>query len=239
MKSQTLFIADLHLTPQIPIVLDLFIRFLTQQANQWEKIYILGDLFEVWLGDDEDEPTYQRIIQELYKVTSRDTPIFVMRGNRDFLLGQQFCEMTGCQLIADPTIIDLYGTPTLLMHGDTLCTKDVAYQSFRQQVRDPQWQQQFLAQPLVARRLLAQQARLQSQQYIQQAANDIMDVTQEEVIKVLQQHQVFHLIHGHTHRPAIHEFAIQGQPAWRKVVGAWHEQEQLGLHCSPQGCKLR
>jgi len=239
MKQNTLFIADLHLTPQLPDLLNQFIQFLTDPAKYWEKIYILGDLFEVWLGDDEDEPAYQQVIQNLRTLTAQGTLVFVMRGNRDFLLDQQFSQMTGCQLMTDLTVIDLYGTPTLLMHGDTLCTKDTAYQAFRQQVRSPQWQQQFLAQPLAQRRLIAQQARLQSQQYTQQIADEIMDVTQSEVIRVMQQYDVINLIHGHTHRPAIHQFLINEQSAWRKVVGAWHKQKCLGLHCTPIDCQLK
>ncbi len=239
MKQNTLFIADLHLTPQAPDSLNRFIQFLTDQAKHWEKIYILGDLFEVWLGDDEDEPAYQQVIQNLRSLTAQGILVFIMRGNRDFLLDQQFSQMTGCQLITDPTVIDLYGTPTLLMHGDTLCTKDTAYQTFRQQVRNPQWQQQFLAQPLIKRRLIAQQARLQSQQYTQQISDDIMDVTQSEVIRVMQQYDVVNLIHGHTHRPAIHQFLINNQNAWRKVVGAWYKQECLGLCYTPIDFQLK
>jgi UDP-2,3-diacylglucosamine hydrolase len=236
--SETLFIADLHLAPNRPVPLKLFLDFLAHRAQKAEALYILGDLFEVWLGDDDDTPTYPEVLTALHTLTSHNVPVFVMQGNRDFLLGDNFKAATGCQLIPDPLVIDLYGTPTLLMHGDTLCTLDVDYQAFRQQVRDPKWQAQFLAQPLAQRRILAQQARAQSQAKSQTTVETIMDVTPEAVIQTLETHQVYHLIHGHTHRPAIHEITVNGQTAIRRVVGDWNDNSAKIISCTPENCQL-
>jgi len=230
MTQHTLLIADLHLSPQLPVITQNFLNFLTQHAKLAEKLYILGDLFEVWLGDDEEG--YQSVKSALRTLTATGVEVIVLQGNRDFLLGTQFAADTGCQLRDEPLLIDLYGIPTLLMHGDVLCTQDVAYQAFRQQVRHPLWQQHFLAQPLAQRRLLAQQARQQSQQHTQITHEYIMDVTQDEVVKVLQSFQVYQLIHGHTHRPALHEFELQAKPAKRYVLGAWQAQHAVILRAS-------
>ncbi len=230
MTKHTLLIADLHLSPQLPVMTQNFLNFLTQHAKLAEKLYILGDLFEIWLGDDEEN--YQSVKFALRTLTATGVEVIVLRGNRDFLLGTQFAADTGCQLMDEPLLIDLYGIPTVLMHGDVLCTQDMAYQAFRQQVRNPLWQQHFLAQPLAQRRLLAQQARQQSQQHTQITHEYIMDVTQEEVAKVLQSFQVYQLIHGHTHRPALHEFELQGKPAKRYVLGAWQEQHAVILRAT-------
>ena len=232
---ETLFIADVHLDPNRPIPLKYFKEFLTNRVQQAEALYILGDLFEVWLGDDQDEPTYKTIQTALSKVKC---PVFIMHGNRDFLLGKDFAETTGCKLIKEPYLIDLYGTPTLLMHGDTLCTEDQDYQAFRQQVRHPEWQKQFLAQPLAQRRILAQQARAQSQAKTQSTAEFIMDVTPEAVVSTLKTHQVKQLIHGHTHRPAQHKLTIDGQTAYRQVLGDWRDNSAMILSCTPEGCEL-
>ncbi len=232
---ETLFIADVHLAPNRPIPLNYFKEFLTNRVQQAEALYILGDLFEVWLGDDQDEPIYKTIQTALRKVKC---PVFIMHGNRDFLIGKDFAETTGCKLIKEPYLIDLYGTPTLLMHGDTLCTEDKDYQAFRQQVRHPEWQRQFLAQPLAQRRILAQQARAQSQAKTQSTAEYIMDVTPEAVVSTLKTHQVKQLIHGHTHRPAQHKLTINGQIAYRQVLGDWRDNSAMILSCTPEGCEL-
>jgi len=232
---KTLFIADLHLEPNRPIPLNYFKEFLANRVQQADALYILGDLFEVWLGDDQDEPTYQTIQTALYNVKC---PLFIMHGNRDFLLGADFAEATGSQLIKDPHLIDLYGTPTLLMHGDILCTQDKDYQAFRQQVRHPEWQKQFLAQPLAQRRILAQQARAQSQAKTQSTAENIMDVTPDAVVSALETHGVHQLIHGHTHRPAQHQLTINGQTAYRHVLGDWRDDSAKILSCTPETCEL-
>ena len=235
---ETLFIADLHLDPEKPIIITLFLKFLTERARFAKALYILGDLFEIWVGDDENDPIYQSILTALRTLTDHGVPVFVMRGNRDFFLGEGFAETTGCQLIDDPTVITVNGTPTLLMHGDTLCSLDLDYQAFRRQVRNPQWQQQFLAQSLEQRRVLAQQARQHSK--IQTATYDEskMDVTRESVDYVLAEYKVYHLIHGHTHKPAAHTFIKQGQLAHRYVLGDWHENSVIILSCMANNWRL-
>ncbi|WP_353572189.1 UDP-2,3-diacylglucosamine diphosphatase [Candidatus Albibeggiatoa sp. nov. BB20] len=228
--TETLFIADLHLSPQTSELVEKSIIFFKTRAQQADALYILGDLFEVWLGD-ETAVAYQPIMMALHEL-SQSTPVFIMRGNRDFLLGQQFAQLSGCSLITeDAKKIDIYGMPTLIMHGDTLCTLDVAYQQFRQQVRDPEWQQQFLSYPIEQRKALAQQAREQSQAETQQKQTEIMDVTSEVVAEVMQQHQVSDLIHGHTHRPTIHELKAGAK---RYVVGDWKAEAKTQiLSCRP------
>jgi UDP-2,3-diacylglucosamine hydrolase len=236
--SATLFIADLHLHPQQPTTLALFANFLKGKARDLERLYILGDLFEVWLGDDDDEPAYQDIIKQLRRLSEAGTAIKVLQGNRDFLLGQGFGERAGCELLPESNVIDVYGTPTLIMHGDTLCTLDVAYQAFRKQVHNPEWQAQILAQPLAQRRSFAKQARQQSQMHAQGSSETIMDVTPAAVVNALNSHGVMNLIHGHTHRPAVHEVDILGETAQRWVVGDWQEKGAIVLHCTPQTHQL-
>jgi len=235
--SETLFIADVHLSPTRPALLTFFLDFLKSRAYQAEALYILGDLFELWIGDDEEEVCYQQIFKALRYLTQQ-LAVFVMPGNRDFLLGEGFCKVTGCQLLPESVTTAIYGIPTLLMHGDCLCTLDLEYQTFRQQTRNPAWQQWFLAQPLAQRRHLAQQARAQSQVYTQAATETVMEVTAEAVNAVLEKHKVYHLIHGHTHRPAEHQWLLNGQPAYRHVLGTWHDQQAIGLSCSPTSCQL-
>lgn len=236
---ETLFIADIHLDPRRASIVELFFQFLTHRAQQADALYILGDLFEVWVGDDEDEPIYRQVLTNLSHLTASGVLVFIMRGNRDFLLGKDFVATTGCQLIDEPHMIDLYGIPTLLMHGDSLCTLDVEYQAFRQQVRNPQWQERFLAQPLAQRRILGQQARTQSQTHKNNTSSEaIMDVTPEAVISTLQTHGVYHLIHGHTHRPAVHQLEVNGKTAIRRVVGYWHDESAMILSCTQEGCQL-
>lgn len=236
MTKHILFISDLHLSTQTPMITQHFLDFLTQRAILAEKLYILGDLFEVWLGDDEQD--YQSVKTALHTLTTSGIAVEILHGNRDFLLGTQFTAETGCHLIAEPYIVDLYGVKTMLMHGDILCTQDMAYQAFRQQVRNPLWQQHFLAQPLAQRQLLAQQARQQSQQHTQMTQEFIMDVTPEEVVKLLQSHQVYELIHGHTHRPALHKFEVAGKQATRYVLGAWQQHQAIILQVSENSVKL-
>ncbi len=235
---ETLFIADLHLDPKRTISLKLCLNFFAKRARQAEALYILGDLFEVWLGDDDDEPAYKPVLAALHDLTNSGTAVFIMRGNRDFLIGEGFLKATGCLLIEDPYLIDLYGTPTLLMHGDTLCTLDTEYQSFRRQVRHPSWQQHFLKQPLAERRKIATQARLLSQAKTQNAIENMMDVTTEAVSSALKEHGVYQLIHGHTHRPGVYEEFINGKKAHRRVVSEWDEKKAIILSCSPEYCQL-
>ncbi len=226
---ETLFIADLHLSPARPDSLKLVLEFLAGRAKQAEALYILGDLFEVWVGDDDKEPAYEPVLTALQNLT---IPIFIMHGNRDFLLGEQFTKTTGCQLIPDYHVINLYAKPTLLLHGDTLCTLDTDYQAFRQQVRDPNWQQFFLSQPLEIRKKLAREVRDSSK--AKNTNIEIMDVTTEAVKKQLNKYNVTQLIHGHTHRPDRHE--IDGNIRW--VVGDWNKNSAIILSYDADGCKL-
>jgi UDP-2,3-diacylglucosamine hydrolase len=219
----TFFISDLHLHESHPEVTQAFYCFLQEQAKGADALYILGDFFDAWIGDDDDTPLGIEVAQHLHTLHAHGTRIYLMHGNRDFLLGETFAQAAGASLIPDPTIINLYGKPTLLMHGDTLCTNDVEYQAFRQQVRSPTWQQQILSQPIAARRALAAQIRAQSKSMNSIKTEDIMDVTPEEVVRIMEEAGVTQLIHGHTHRPARHTLIIDDIPAERIVLGDWHD----------------
>ena len=216
----TLFISDLHLDASRPAVTDGFIAWLGRQAGQAEALYILGDLFEAWIGDDDTAPLCQQVSDALHDCVEAGTPIMLMHGNRDFLIGEQFLRASACQLITDPAIIDLYGRRTLIMHGDLLCSDDHEYQALRNTVRDPAWQQALLAKPLEARRKLARQMRSESRRSITGKSDDIMDVNPDTVTEFMTQFETDLLIHGHTHRPAIH----QAGTATRIVLGDWYEQ---------------
>ncbi|MGA7802826.1 MAG: UDP-2,3-diacylglucosamine diphosphatase [Gammaproteobacteria bacterium] len=238
MAAATAFISDLHLDPGRPAITGLFLDFLAGPARSCQTLYILGDLFEAWVGDDDQSPTLQPVLDGLHACTAAGLPVFVMTGNRDFLIGDGFAARTGCRLLSDPTIIDLYGEPTLLMHGDTLCTDDREYQQFRQLVRDPAWQREFLAKPLDERRRMAAGLRETSRQRIAHKPAQIMDVNGNAVLSALREHGVRRLIHGHTHRPATHEFDLDGAAATRIVLGDWYEQGSV-LWCDPTGCRLQ
>jgi UDP-2,3-diacylglucosamine hydrolase len=231
----TLFISDLHLHPERPQLTRAFFHFLHTRAQGAEALYILGDFFDAWIGDDDDTPLNAQVAAELKILSDAGTRIFLMHGNRDFLLGETFAKNAGAQLIADGTLINLYGCPTLLMHGDSLCTGDTDYMAFRQQVRSPQWQAQILALPLAARRALAAQLREKSQEMNSLKAEDIMDVTEAEVERVMREAKVTRLIHGHTHRPARHPMTLEGKPVERIVLGDWHHRAwALEANQSPQ-----
>ncbi len=217
----TLFISDLHLEESRPDITEAFLGFLKEKAHGVEQLYILGDFFEAWIGDDERTPLQEQIAAALRAVNESGTEIFLMHGNRDFLIGHDFCDRAGATLLDDPTVVDLYGTPTLLMHGDSLCTADVEYQKFRANMRNPQWQQMILQRPLADRQQMARQLREISMAKNQGKAETIMDVTPEEVVKDMEAHGVQRLIHGHTHRPAEHHLEVNGQPAKRIVLGDW------------------
>jgi len=218
----TLFISDLHLHETRPQLTRAFFHFLHTQAQGVEALYILGDFFDAWIGDDDDTALNAEVARELKTLANVGTQIFLMHGNRDFLLGKNFATQAGAQLIDEGTVINLYGCPTLLLHGDSLCTGDIDYITFRQQVRNPQWQQHILAQPLAARRALAAQLREKSQAMNSLKAEDIMDVTPAEVIDVMTKANVTRMIHGHTHRPARHALSVSNKPAERIVLGDWH-----------------
>ena len=234
----TLFISDLHLDPERPAITDLFLDFLGTRAVGSEALYILGDLFEAWIGDDDSGTMNDAVCHGLKVCTEAGTPVFVMHGNRDFLLGTAFAERCGCTLLNDAARIELYSTPTLLMHGDLLCTDDTEYMSFRDMVRDPGWQAALLSKPLDERRHMAQEMRASSHEQTSGKAESIMDVNAGAVGRVMTEYHVQRLIHGHTHRPAIHDLEIAGQPAQRIVLGDWYEQGSV-LVCSPAGCELQ
>jgi UDP-2,3-diacylglucosamine hydrolase len=233
----TLFISDLHLDPDRPVITALFLDFLQHRAVGAEALYILGDLFEAWIGDDDDARLGRQVAAALKDLTAGGVPVYLVHGNRDFLVGERFAAASGVYLLSEATVIDLYGTPTLIMHGDTLCTDDLTYQAFRAQVRSPQWQAQLLARPLAERRQIAKQLREGSQQATQQKAGEITDVNPDEVIRIMREYGISRLIHGHTHRPAIHNLLIDGRPAQRIVLGDWYEQGSV-LSCNAAGCRL-
>lgn len=234
----SLFISDLHLDPQRPETIGLLLEFLATRARTAAELYILGDLFEAWVGDDDDAPLGSHIIAALRACSDAGTPIRLMHGNRDFLLGETFARQSGCHLLADPAVLDLYGVPTLLMHGDLLCTDDSGYLAFRRQVRNREWQQAFLARPVTQRRQLAMQMRDASRTETQQKAESIMDVNPGAVNRAMTAHRVRRLIHGHTHRPAVHDLTIRDQPAQRWVLGDWYDRGNY-LECDANGCRLQ
>ncbi|MGD8594557.1 MAG: UDP-2,3-diacylglucosamine diphosphatase, partial [Gammaproteobacteria bacterium] len=198
----TKFIADLHLRPEKPDMVALFVKFLHEQSldPELQALYILGDLFEAWIGDDFVPPGMDAAVNAISQLTNSGIDTYFMHGNRDFLIGDAFAAQTGCQLLPEYHVMNLYGTPTLLMHGDLLCTDDTDYLKFRKMVRNPLWQQDFLAKPVSERITIAQAARQESQQKTQQLASDIMDVNQDTVNHTMRKWQVPQLIHGHTHR---------------------------------------
>ena len=233
----TLFISDVHLEPGRPAATALFLAFLRQQARWAEALYILGDLFEAWIGDDDDAEPGGIVATALRTLTGQGVPVYFLHGNRDFLLGEQFAAASGMRLLPDSVVMELAGERVLLLHGDTLCTDDVEYQAFRAQVRDPAWRRQILALPLAQRRALAGQLRETSRQITGQKAADIMDVNAGEVERVLRLHGVQYLIHGHTHRPALHDGFLEGQPVRRAVLGDWYTEGRV-LCCDAANWRL-
>ncbi len=234
----TLFIADLHLDDSRPEITALFERYLASaEVRQADALYILGDLVEAWVGDDDDAALPRRIATALKAVREAGVPVYFMPGNRDFLLGEAYAAQAGLERLDDLTVHTLYGQPTLLMHGDLLCTDDTAYQAMRQQLRSPQWQAQVLALPLPVRRGMAAQARAESREHTGNTQEAIMDVNQDTVASTMRQAGVQRLIHGHTHRPAIHDFDLDGQPARRIVLGDWYEQGSV-LKLDAEGARL-
>jgi len=221
----TLFIADLHLDPARPQITNLFERYLAgAEVRHADALYILGDLVEAWIGDDDDAELPARIAAATSAVRDAGVPVYFMVGNRDFLLGQAFAERAGLTLLDDGTVHDIHGCRTLLMHGDVLCTDDVAYQAVRKQVRTREWQAQILAMPLQARRAFAARAREDSKAHTGSTMESIMDVNADAVAEAMRKAGVTRLIHGHTHRPAVHDFQLAGAPAQRIVLGDWYEQ---------------
>ncbi len=235
----TLFIADLHLDPERPEITRLFGRFLETEAKGADALYILGDLFESWVGDDDPSEAGAFVAEKLAALHAAGVPAYFMHGNRDFMLGRDYAARARMQILPDPSVIDLYDRPILLMHGDLLCTGDVEYQKIRAQVRSPQWRQHMLSQPLQARLAFAQQARTASQARQGEMKNagtmeTITDAAPDAINETLRRYGIDTLIHGHTHRPAIHELEIEGRPHRRIVLGDWYEQGSV-LRANPDG----
>jgi UDP-2,3-diacylglucosamine hydrolase len=232
----TLLISDLHLAAERPQITAQFLRFARDTAPAAEALYILGDLFEYWVGDDDlEDPLNGTVSAVLSALAAAGTRVFLMRGNRDVLLGTDFAARCGATLLDDPVLIDLHGKPTLLCHGDALCTDDIDYQRFRAYARDPANQAKFLAQPLAARREQMRGMRAQSEASKQQKTEAIMDVAPAAVEDLLRRHGYPRLIHGHTHRPARHLHAVDGHACERWVLNDWYESGGY-LRCDATGC---
>jgi UDP-2,3-diacylglucosamine hydrolase len=233
----SLFISDLHLGVDQPHSLEAYKYFIANIAPQAEALYILGDLFEYWAGDDDvSDPFHAQVINLLHGLAVQDTKVFLLHGNRDLLMGQALARACHASLLDDPTLLNLYGTPTLLSHGDTLCTDDVEYQRFRAQVHDAEFQKNFLAQSLADRKAHIEQLRQLSTIEKQGKNSAIMDVNDAAVANLLREYQYPRLIHGHTHRPARHVHVVDGHSCERWVLGDWY-QHGSALHCDAQGCR--
>jgi UDP-2,3-diacylglucosamine hydrolase len=223
-SSHTLFISDLHLDDARPEATRLFEAFLAGEARQADALYILGDLFEYWLGDDVLNPLARQVADALAHLAEAGVPSHFIHGNRDFLIGQEYANHCGMQLLPGQVVVSLYGQPTLLLHGDELCTDDTAYQRAREQVRDPAWQKAFLARSPAERAAFARDARQRSEEHKQGVNESIMDVNQTAVLAAFARHGVSRMIHGHTHRPAVHALQLPGGPGQRIVLGDWYTQ---------------
>lgn len=216
-----LFISDLHLQPERPDITRAFLHCLETRAREADELYILGDFFEVWLGDDEQSPLANEVINALAKLSATGTRIYVMHGNRDFLLGRRFCRAAGCTLLPDPHIVQINGEQVLLMHGDSLCTDDLAYMKMRRLLRNPVSVFILRNLSLAQRRKIGRKLRNESREQTRQKPSDITDVNLGQVAETMRKHGVLTLIHGHTHRPATHQLVIDGEPAQRIVLGDW------------------
>ena len=241
----TLFVSDLHLDPARPEITALFLRFLQREAASADALYILGDLFEAWVGDDDPSSTGQQVAEGLRRLADAGVPVYFVHGNRDFLVGQDYAGRAGMRILPDPAVVSLYGEPVLVMHGDLLCTDDHAYQAFRAQTRDPHWQAMFLAQPLAARQAFAAQARQASMSRQQDMIDGdrasfeaVTDVNPQAVEATLARFGVATLVHGHTHRPAMHAVRIGDREGRRIVLGDWYEQGSV-LRVSPGRFELQ
>ncbi|MEN4830153.1 MULTISPECIES: UDP-2,3-diacylglucosamine diphosphatase [Pantoea] len=222
--SRTLFIADLHLCQEEPAITAGFLHFLQREAPHCDALYILGDLFEAWIGDDDPNPLHQQIARALRALP---VPVYFIHGNRDFLIGRRFARASGMTLLPEEQVLTLYGHRLLIMHGDTLCTDDAGYLRFRTKVHNPWIQRLFLVLPLWIRKRIAARMRADSKQANQHKSQTIMDVNQDAVAAAMLRQQVPLLIHGHTHRPAIHTLSLKGETAQRAVLGAWHSRGSM------------
>ena len=222
-----LFISDLHLTAGDAETTRRFIEFTDGPARAARELYILGDLFEAWIGDDDDDPRIAPIVDAIARLTRSGVACALMHGNRDFLLGKRFCETTGCRLLGDYERVTVFGQSVLLTHGDLLCTDDTRYMTLRAELRSAAWQREFLAKTLAERRQIASDLRQLSATEIAGKSAYIMDVNQTAVERAMREFDVTLLLHGHTHRPAVHRFTLGGKPAARIVLGAWYEQASV------------
>ncbi len=233
----TLFISDLHLETERPDISKQFLEFLDKEASEADDLYILGDLFDAWVGDDDPNTHYFTIKRALRKLVDGGIPVYFMHGNRDFLIGKKFANETGIRILKDPYKVQMYGQKVLLSHGDALCTDDVQYQKIRRMTRDPEWQASMLAKPLKDRLRMAEEARRQSLEQKLNLSMDIMDVNRDAVKKVIRKFNVDILLHGHTHRPAIHQIDLGRRKAQRIVLGDWYSQGSL-VRWDTRGPKL-
>lgn len=236
--QETLFVSDVHLDAKRSAVVDLFNQFLLKRAIHADALYILGDLFEYWIGDDAPYLEYQATFQALQSLTSQQVPIYFLHGNRDFLVAQRFAKQTGVSLLSEESIATIYNQNILLMHGDTLCTDDLAYQNFRKKTHNKLLQWLVLHLPVSTRQKLAEKLRNTSSQAVAEKSAEIMDVNQTAVEDVLARHETTCLIHGHTHRPKIHEFSLNNKLCTRAVLGDWYQQGSV-LSVTPEGMNLQ
>ena len=234
----TLFVSDLHLEADRPDIGEQFINFLKTDVMEAEDLYILGDLFEAWVGDDDPNTHYAKIKMAIRKVVDKGIPVYFMHGNRDFMIGRQFANETGVEILEDPYPVTMYGQKTLLSHGDAMCIDDKQYQRVRSMVRDPAWQKTILQKPLKERLRIAAEARRQSLEQTINMDLSIMDVNPDEVIRVMRKHGVDVLVHGHTHRPDVHTVDLGSRKAKRIVLGDWYTQGSV-LRWDLRGPKLQ
>jgi UDP-2,3-diacylglucosamine hydrolase len=227
MKKHTLIISDLHLQQSEPETAAFFTQFMDSQAPAADALYILGDFFEFWIGDDDQTPFHQEVIGKLRQLSDQGIPVYFMRGNRDFLIGETFAQQAGLTLLEDPCLVNFYGENVLLCHGDTLCTLDIKYQKFRKKTQNRFLRRCFLTIPLKFRRKIALSARAKSQRHTKDSNSIIMDVTPEEVVLLMSRNNVQRLIHGHTHRPAVHKITVNNQSSERIVLGSWHHSPSV------------
>ena len=234
--SFTYFISDIHLTEDRPDITECLLTFLADDAREADALYVLGDLFEYWVGDDDITPFNTRVAAA-FKAVSETIPVYFIHGNRDFAMRKAYAKRAGFQLLPEQAVVDLYGTPTLIMHGDELCTEDVSYQKFRKKARSWWWPRIMLAMPLWYRRKLKEEIQQKSRESKSTLTMEIMDVTTSEVERQFELHKVSRMIHGHTHRPAVHDLTINNEPAQRVVLGDWYSQGSM-LKVSPEGIEL-
>ena len=233
----TLFIADLHLQTEEPAITAGFLRFLRGEAKSADALYILGDLFEAWIGDDDPNPLHREMAAAIRALVDSGVPCYFIHGNRDFLIGKRYARESGMTLLPEEQVLDLYGRRVLIMHGDTLCTDDTGYLAFRAKVHTPWIQKVFLALPLFIRNRIAARMRAGSKAANSSKSMTIMDVNPQAVASVMEKHGVQWLIHGHTHRPDVHSLIANGEPAHRVVLGAWHTEGSM-VKVTPEGVEL-